>query len=231
MQYYRASKKENSSPDLSALQHLHRSWEASTDLENAPPLSYFSLNAGTAVAAVQRLLDAPVALATFFADTLSPRIPILAVASGHVVYMYRHLRPYKKFVCPEVGICAAEKEAWDAFALANGGAGAGVALAAAGAPSPSAAAASGKEGGDDEGAEPAPPADPTAALVDALRIVRETHGVVPGGPQLSSTAMGVLACADDPEVSRRGGGAGAVETRWCRWWQFALQGWASAPPP
>lgn len=60
--------------------------------------------AGTSVASSSTLLDVPVALATFYADATStpPRIPAVAVAAGTFVFIYRNLRPYMKFTCPEV---------------------------------------------------------------------------------------------------------------------------------
>lgn len=48
------------------------------------------------------LLDAPVALAAFYPDSWTPRIPSIAVAAGSFVFVYRNLRPYMKFTLPQV---------------------------------------------------------------------------------------------------------------------------------
>ena len=73
------------------------------------------LHSGTTVASVHDLIDTPVALAHFYSEITSPRIPLVAVASGHLVYIYRNLRPYKKFTCPELGISPIEEEAWRVY--------------------------------------------------------------------------------------------------------------------
>lgn len=55
---------------------------------------------GTAKASEHALLDVPVALTSFITETAAPRLPTLAVAAGHHVYLFRNLRPYYKFTVP-----------------------------------------------------------------------------------------------------------------------------------
>lgn len=72
-------------------------------------------SAGTGVASVHTLLDAPVALAAFYPDTWTPRIPSVAVAAGSFVFVYRNLRPYMKFTLPQVPVAPREASLWEDF--------------------------------------------------------------------------------------------------------------------
>ena len=61
------------------------------------------------------LLGDPAALATFHLTDSTPRVPAVAVASGVHVYIYRNMRPYFRFVVPEVPLEPTEAKLWDAL--------------------------------------------------------------------------------------------------------------------
>lgn len=61
------------------------------------------------------LLGDPAALAAFHLTDSTPRVPAVAVASGVHVYIYRNMRPYFRFVVPEVPLAPAEAKLWDAL--------------------------------------------------------------------------------------------------------------------
>jgi Bardet-Biedl syndrome 1 protein len=67
------------------------------------------------VASVHTVLDVPVAIASFYPELSTPRIPSVAVAAGSFVYVYRNLRPYMKFTCPQVAVSHEEIAHWDDF--------------------------------------------------------------------------------------------------------------------
>ncbi|CAF3669384.1 unnamed protein product [Rotaria sordida] len=58
------------------------------------------------------LTDLPCAVVACYMDTLQPRIPALAVASGSAVFLFKSLRPYYKFVLPQLDIAQVEKDVW-----------------------------------------------------------------------------------------------------------------------
>ncbi|CAF1425886.1 unnamed protein product [Adineta steineri] len=58
------------------------------------------------------LSDLPCAVVACYMDTLQPRIPALAVASGSAVFLFKSLRPYYKFVLPQMEIAQVEKDVW-----------------------------------------------------------------------------------------------------------------------
>ena len=64
------------------------------------------------------MLDVPCAIASFYADAQSPRIPALAVAIGPNVFIYRNLRPYYKFTLPLDVVSEIEKTVWYVIAQA-----------------------------------------------------------------------------------------------------------------
>lgn len=66
---------------------------------------------GTQLANEYALLDTPVAMCVTFTDN-SSHIPSLAVAAGSHVFIYRQLRPYRKWTCPTVEVAAVEAEVW-----------------------------------------------------------------------------------------------------------------------
>jgi Bardet-Biedl syndrome 1 protein len=59
-----------------------------------------------------KLLGQPVAMAALHMDESSPRIPVLAVAAGSYIFVFRMLRPYLRYKCPDVSIVEAEREIW-----------------------------------------------------------------------------------------------------------------------
>lgn len=67
------------------------------------------------MASENAILDEPIATCTFYTDYKTPRRPILAVASGSFIFLYKNLQPYYKFVLPSNDIIAAEKEAWSSI--------------------------------------------------------------------------------------------------------------------
>lgn len=64
------------------------------------------------MASEQALLDEPCAITSFYADATAPRLPILAVAAGPSVYLFRKLRPYYKFTLPLDPVDSQEREIW-----------------------------------------------------------------------------------------------------------------------
>ena len=68
---------------------------------------------GTSLVSVHSLLDTPTALCVAYIDKATPRTPTLAVAGGSYVFIYRHLRPYRKWTCPKVTVPAEEAAVWE----------------------------------------------------------------------------------------------------------------------
>jgi len=67
---------------------------------------------GTALQSEHNLLEPAVAIAPFYSDLSTPRLPALAVAAGPFVFIYRNLRPYYKFTIPPVDINPQEADVW-----------------------------------------------------------------------------------------------------------------------
>ena len=59
------------------------------------------------------LLDVPVAIACYYPDTVSPRIPSVGVAAGPHIFIYRNLRPHYKFTVPPVPVPQPEMDVWE----------------------------------------------------------------------------------------------------------------------
>ncbi|KAI8473621.1 MAG: ciliary BBSome complex subunit 1-domain-containing protein [Monoraphidium minutum] len=75
---------------------------------------------GTQRASEHALLGAPTALTSFVPGGPPPRAPVLAVASGCHVYMFKALKPYYKFTLPLLPCSGDEEQLWqqlDAGAL------------------------------------------------------------------------------------------------------------------
>ena len=68
---------------------------------------------GTTLVSEHALLDQPVALCITYSENTVPRIPSIAVAAGSHVFIYRQLRPYRKWSCPKVDILAEELQIWN----------------------------------------------------------------------------------------------------------------------
>eukprot|EP00163_Fabomonas_tropica_P008274 TRINITY_DN17889_c0_g2_i1.p1 TRINITY_DN17889_c0_g2~~TRINITY_DN17889_c0_g2_i1.p1 ORF type:complete len:131 (-),score=18.56 TRINITY_DN17889_c0_g2_i1:44-382(-) len=61
-------------------------------------------------------MDTPAALCAFYMDIGGgPRQPSLAVAAGPHIFIYRNLRPYYKFVLPNLPIDPKEGAIWQAL--------------------------------------------------------------------------------------------------------------------
>jgi hypothetical protein len=45
-------------------------------------------------------------------NNLQPRVPSIAVAAGPYVFIYRQLRPYRKWSCPPIDISPVEIDVW-----------------------------------------------------------------------------------------------------------------------
>lgn len=58
-------------------------------------------------------MDIPTAVVTFYADERPPRLPVVAIASGTSIFIYRNLRPYFKFTLPKLPVLKAEEDIWD----------------------------------------------------------------------------------------------------------------------
>lgn len=59
------------------------------------------------------IIDLPTGVVTFYMDTLEPRTPAIAVASGPYIYVYKNLRPYFKFTLPPLDVHPVEQDLWD----------------------------------------------------------------------------------------------------------------------
>ena len=68
---------------------------------------------GTNLLLVNQLLDMPVACCVTYAEEATPRIATIAVAAGHHVFIYRQLRPYKKWSCPNIDVSEKEQDIWN----------------------------------------------------------------------------------------------------------------------
>lgn len=67
---------------------------------------------GTTLLSENVLLDAPVSICTFYPDAKPPRTPLVAVAAGPFVFIYKNLRPWYKFSLPPLVISDKEQAAW-----------------------------------------------------------------------------------------------------------------------
>ena len=54
------------------------------------------------------LLDKPVSQCVTYTDYAMPRVPSISVAAGSNIFIYRHIRPYRKWTCPPVEISQLE---------------------------------------------------------------------------------------------------------------------------
>ena len=67
---------------------------------------------GTSLQTEVPILDIPTALCVTYIDKAVPRTPCLAVAGGSYVFIYRNMRPYRKWTCPLVPIHDDELSVW-----------------------------------------------------------------------------------------------------------------------
>lgn len=68
---------------------------------------------GTSLLIEHVLLNVPIAMCVIYRDNSTPRIPMIAVAAGFVVYLYRQFTPYAKWCCPPVEISEIEQDIWN----------------------------------------------------------------------------------------------------------------------
>jgi Bardet-Biedl syndrome 1 protein len=57
-------------------------------------------------------LEIPIAMCVVFMENALPRIPSIAVAAGSYIFIYRQLRPYKKWACPPMVVSDLETTTW-----------------------------------------------------------------------------------------------------------------------
>ena len=68
---------------------------------------------GTSAVHDSPLLDIPVGVVSFYSDYADQvRVPLLAVASGQFIFMYKSLRPYYKFALPMADLSPIETDTW-----------------------------------------------------------------------------------------------------------------------
>lgn len=72
---------------------------------------------GTSLINQQVLMEEPVAVCSYFMDTISPRKPVIAVAGGCSVYLFKNLQPYYKFDLPPFKVSSEEQQIWNALRL------------------------------------------------------------------------------------------------------------------
>ena len=63
---------------------------------------------GTSLIVEHALLDKPVSQCVTYTDYAMPRVPSISVAAGSHIFIYRHIRPYRKWTCPNVEISEVE---------------------------------------------------------------------------------------------------------------------------
>ncbi|XP_047132073.1 Bardet-Biedl syndrome 1 protein homolog isoform X1 [Hydra vulgaris] len=68
---------------------------------------------GTAILSESSITDLPTAVVSFNMDSVEPRTPAIAVASGPFVYIYKNLRPYFKFSLPLIEVSPMENDIWN----------------------------------------------------------------------------------------------------------------------
>jgi hypothetical protein len=63
---------------------------------------------GTSLIVEHAMLDKPVSQCVTYTDYAMPRVPSISVAAGSNIFIYRHIRPYRKWTCPNVDISEIE---------------------------------------------------------------------------------------------------------------------------
>jgi Bardet-Biedl syndrome 1 protein len=59
------------------------------------------------------LLEIPVAVCCYYMDLSAPPAPVIAVAAGSNIYIYRNLKPFFKFTLPNPFVEQQEQTVWD----------------------------------------------------------------------------------------------------------------------
>ena len=67
---------------------------------------------GTSLLTEYALLDVPTALCVCYSDEFPKRVPNLAVAAGSFVFLYRGMKPFRKWTCPIVEVALEEQDVW-----------------------------------------------------------------------------------------------------------------------
>eukprot|EP00026_Physarum_polycephalum_P004109 Phypoly_transcript_04126.p1 GENE.Phypoly_transcript_04126~~Phypoly_transcript_04126.p1 ORF type:complete len:331 (+),score=40.13 Phypoly_transcript_04126:151-1143(+) len=68
---------------------------------------------GTSLVLEHALLEIPVAVCCYYMDLSMPPAPVIAVAAGSHIYIYRSLKPFYKFTLPSPFVEAQEQAVWD----------------------------------------------------------------------------------------------------------------------
>ena len=68
---------------------------------------------GTTVMLQSALMDFPVAVCTYYMNLAAPRRPVIAIASGPHLFIYRDYVPYTKFTLPNLPVHATEQDVWN----------------------------------------------------------------------------------------------------------------------
>ena len=58
------------------------------------------------------LMDLPTALCVCYSDEFPRRVPNLAVAAGSYIFLYRDMKPFRKWTCPPVQVAPEERDVW-----------------------------------------------------------------------------------------------------------------------
>lgn len=65
---------------------------------------FTSMHTGTSLISENILMEVPVALCSYYMDESHPRSPVIAVAAGPHIFIYRNLRPFNKFTLPPLQV-------------------------------------------------------------------------------------------------------------------------------
>ncbi|KAB0795298.1 hypothetical protein PPYR_12137 [Photinus pyralis] len=74
---------------------------------------------GTVLCSDQSLPDVPSALISFYVDGIEPRTPVLGVACGSDLLIYKNSKPFYKFSIPPLSISALEQDVWQKLCLSS----------------------------------------------------------------------------------------------------------------
>ncbi|KAK5645322.1 hypothetical protein RI129_006622 [Pyrocoelia pectoralis] len=74
---------------------------------------------GTMLCSDQSLPDVPCALISFYVDNIQPKLPVLGVACGSDLLIYKNNKPFYKFSVPPLPISALEEDVWQKLCLAT----------------------------------------------------------------------------------------------------------------
>ncbi|XP_050310813.1 Bardet-Biedl syndrome 1 protein homolog [Anthonomus grandis grandis] len=72
---------------------------------------------GTMLISDQALPNMPCSVVSFYGDYMEPRIPVIAVASGSELFLYKNLKPFYKFKLPFCPLIQEESDIWSQIAL------------------------------------------------------------------------------------------------------------------